>query len=82
MLGDSDAEDLLDDLQAALNKLAASGYPVTIRDGHLSCRAGDVVPSSRGRWASRPLVAALGRPFPSGYWPPWPLGEWTDKDGW
>lgn len=82
MLGDTDHEDLLDDLMAALNKLAAAGCPVTVRDGHLTSRAGDVVPSTRGRWASRPLVPAFGlRPFPDCSVPPWPLGEWTDKDG-
>ena len=29
MLGNSEAEDLLDDLMAAMNKLASAGYPVT-----------------------------------------------------
>lgn len=84
MLGDADHEDLLDDLMAALNKLAAAGCPVTIRGGRLTSRAGDVVPSTAGRWAARPLVPAFGLRSPLGdrHWPPFPLGEWTDKDGW
>jgi hypothetical protein len=75
VLGNSEAEDLLDDLMAAMNKLASAGYPVTAVNGRLECRAGMVVPSTGGRWASRPLVPS----FPSA---PFPLGEWTDKDGW
>lgn len=72
MLGDTDHEDLLDDLMAALNKLAAAGSPVTARDGRLECRAGAVVPSAGGRWASRPLVPS----FPA--MTPWPMGDWGD----
>jgi hypothetical protein len=73
---DGEREELLDDLQSALNALAAAGYPVTVKDGRLECTAGAVVPSLRGRWASRPLVSAFGsRPWP-------PLSEWLDEDGW
>jgi hypothetical protein len=77
LLGDSEAEDLLDDLMAAMNKLASAGYPVTAINGRLECRAGMVVPSTGCRWASRPLMPS----FPSSC-RPFPLGEWTDKDGW
>jgi hypothetical protein len=73
---DSDREDLLDDLMAALNRLAAAGCPVTIKDGKLESRAGIVVPSTRGRWASRQLVPA----FAARPWPPL-LGEDRDEDG-
>ena len=83
MFLDADREDLLEDLMAVLNRLAAAGCPVTIKDGKLECRAGLVVPSTRGRWASRPLIPSLGsRPWPSRHWPPWPLGEDLDEDGW
>jgi hypothetical protein len=76
---DSDREDLLDDLMAVLNRLAAEGCPVTIKDGKLESRAGLVVPSTRGRWVARPLVPS----FASRPWPPWPvLGEHLDEDGW
>jgi hypothetical protein len=74
---DCEREELLDDLMSALNALAAAGSPVTIRDGRLESRAGAVVPSLSGRWASRPLV----RSFASRPWPP-VLGEDLDKDGW
>lgn len=73
MFLDGEREEMLDDLMAALNSLAAAGCPVTVRDGRLECRAGAVVPSLRGRWASRPLV----RTFPGTP----PLGEWRDEDG-
>jgi hypothetical protein len=76
---DSDREDLLDDLMSVLNRLAAAGCPVTIKDGKLECHAGLVVPSTRGRWASRPLVPSFAsRPWPA---PP-VLGEHLDEDGW
>lgn len=95
MLGDSEAEDLLDDLMAALNALAARGYPVTVKDGHLESRAGAVIPSTRGRWAARVLIPSFAsRPpyFAAGThglkpghadalpWPPVP-GEFLDEDG-
>ena len=71
---DLDRADLLDDLMSALNALAAAGCTVTVKDGKLwSAGAGFVVPSTRGRWASRPLVST----FPSSR----PLGEFTDEDG-
>ena len=79
MFLDSDREDLLDDLMSVLNRLAAAGCPVTIKDGKLECHAGLVVPSTRGRWASRPLVPSFAsRPWPA---PP-VLGEHLDADGW
>lgn len=79
MFLDAEREELLDDLMAALNRLADAGCPVRFEDGKLSSRAGIVVPSTRGRWASRPLVPSMGaRPFPS--LPP--LGEDLDEDGW
>ena len=79
MFLDAEREELLDDLMSALNRLAAAGCPVRFEDGKLSSRAGIVVPSTRGRWASRPLVPSMGaRPFPS--LPP--LGEDLDEDGW
>jgi hypothetical protein len=79
MFLDSDREDLLDDLMSALNRLAAAGCPVTISGGRLESRAGIITPSTRGRWASRPLVPS----FPSSPWPGgWPLlGEDRDEDG-
>jgi hypothetical protein len=75
---DSEREELLDDLMSALNRLADAGSPVTVKDGRLESRAGAVIPSTRGRWASRPLVPSMGsRP-----WPPRPaLGEDRDEDG-
>jgi hypothetical protein len=75
---DAEREELLDDLLSALNRLAVAGCPVTVKDGRLESRAGLVVPSTRGRWASRPLIASLGsRP-----WPSMPLlGEDRDEDG-
>jgi hypothetical protein len=77
---DGERSELLDDLMSALNRLADAGCPVTVRDGKLDCRgAGMVVPSSRGKWASRPLVPSFGsRP-----WPPRSmlLGEDRDEDG-
>lgn len=79
MFLDADREEMLDDLMSALNRLAAAGCPVKIAAGRLESRAGIVVPSTRGRWASRPLVPSMGaRPFPS--LPP--LGEDLDEDGW
>lgn len=80
MFLDHDREDLLDDLMSALNNLAAAGCPVSVRGGRLESRAGVIVPSLSGRWASRPLV----RSFASRPWapPPFTLGEWTDEDGW
>jgi hypothetical protein len=72
---DHERDELLDDLMTALNRLAAAGCPVTAADGRLSCSAGVVVPSARGRWASRPLVAS----FPPANWPA--LGEDRDEDG-
>lgn len=76
---DGEREELLDDLMSALNRLASAGCPVSVKDGRLESRAGIVVPSTRGRWASRPLVPSMGaRPFPS--LPP--LGEDLDEDGW
>jgi len=79
MFLDCEREELLDDLMSALNRLADAGSPVTIRNGRLESRAGAVVPSTRGRWASRPLV----RSFASRPWPPLPvLGENLDEDGW
>lgn len=77
MFLDHDREELLTDLMSALNRLADAGCPVTVRDGKLDCRgAGMVVPSLRGRWASRPLVPSFGsRPWP-------PLSEHLDEDGW
>ena len=76
MFLDCEREELLDDLMSALNRLAAAGCPVTIKDGRLESRAGAVVPSLQGRWASRPLVPSFGsRP-----WPP-VLGEDLDRDG-
>ena len=79
MFLDSDREELLDDLMSVLNRLAAAGCPVTIKDGKLECHAGLVVPSTRGRWASRPLVPSFAsRPWPA---PP-VLGEHLDEDGW
>ena len=78
MFLDGDREELLEDLMSALNRLAAAGCPVTVKDGKMESRAGIVVPSTRGRWASRPLIPSLGsRP-----WPEWPLlGEDRDEDG-
>ena len=80
---DHERSELLDDLMSALNALADAGCPVTVRDGRLDCRAGLVVPSLRGRWASRPLIPSFAsRPFPSCDYPPWQvLGEWRDEDG-
>ena len=79
MFLDHDRAELLDDLMSALNALAAAGCPVTVRDGKLDCRAGMVVPSTRGRWASRPLVPSFGsRPWPP---PSQLLGEYRDEDG-
>ncbi len=79
MFLDAEREELLDDLMSALNRLAAAGCPVTVKDGRLESRAGVVVPSLRGRWASRPLVPSFAsRPWPP---PPFALGEWTDEDG-
>jgi hypothetical protein len=76
---DHDRADLLDDLMTALNALTEAGCPVTARDGHLDCRAGKVVPASRGKWASRPLVPSFGsRPWPP---PSDLLGELRDEDG-
>jgi hypothetical protein len=76
---DADGEDLLEDLMAALNAFAKAGMPVTVKDGKLESRAGVVVPSTRGRWSSRPLIPSMGsRP-----WPERPaLGEDRDEDGW
>jgi hypothetical protein len=76
---DAEREELLDDLMASLNRLAAAGCPVTVKDGRLESRAGVVVPSTRGRWASRPLIPSLAsRPWPASL----PLGEDRDEDGW
>lgn len=78
MFLNADREDLLDDLMAALNALAAAGCAVTVKDGRLESRAGVVVPSTRGRWAARALVPAMGsRPWPGSL----PLGEDRDEDG-
>lgn len=78
MFLDGEREELLDDLMSALNRLASAGCPVSVKDGRLESRAGIVVPSTRGRWASRPLIPSMGsRPFPS-----MPiLGEDRDEDG-
>ena len=79
MFLDAEREELLDDLMAALNRLAAAGCPVTVKDGRLESRAGVVVPSTRGRWSSRPLIPSMGsRPWPGSP----PLGEDRDEDGW
>ena len=79
MFLDGEREELLDDLMSALNRLASAGCPVSVKDGRLESRAGIITPSTRGRWASRPLVPSMGaRPFPS--LPP--LGEDLDEDGW
>jgi hypothetical protein len=76
---DHDRADLLDDLMTALNALTAAGCPVTVKDGCLDCRAGKIMPASRGRWASRPLVGSFGsRPWPP---PDGLLGELRDEDG-
>jgi hypothetical protein len=76
---DADREELLEDLVSALNRFAAASCPVTIKDGRLESRAGIIVPSTRGRWASRPLVPSMGsRPWPASP----PLGEDRDEDGW
>jgi hypothetical protein len=56
MFLDAEREDLLDDLMSALNALAEAGCPVTIGNGRLDSRAGCVIRSSTGRWASRPLI--------------------------
>jgi hypothetical protein len=78
---DGEREELLDDLMTALNRLASAGCPVTVRNGHLECRAGNVIPSTRGRWSSRPLVSPLGsRPWPSQRWPHG-MSEYLDDDG-
>ena len=79
MFLDAEREELLDDLMSSLNRLAAAGCPVRISGGRLESRAGAVVPSTRGRWASRPLIPS----FASQPWPSMPvLGEDTDEDGW
>jgi hypothetical protein len=76
---DAEREELLDDLMSALNRLAAAGCPVTVKDGRLESRAGVVVSSTRGRWSSRPLIPS----FASRPWPSMPiLGEDLDEDGW
>lgn len=77
MFLDGEREELLDDLMAALNRLADAGCPVTVKDGRLDSRAGMVVPSPRGRWTSRPLIPS----FASRPWPP-VLSEHLDEDGW
>jgi hypothetical protein len=75
---DAEREDLLEDLMTALNRLADAGCPVTVKDGRLESRAGIVIPSARGRWASRPLIPS----FASRPWPGSPLlGEHRDEDG-
>ncbi len=79
MFLDDDRAELLEDVMTALNRLAAAGTPVTVKDGRLECRAGVIVPDRRGRWASRPLVASFGsRPWPP---PSDLLGEYRDEDG-
>ena len=78
MFLDAEREELLDDLVTALNRLAAAGCPVTVKDGHLDSRAGIVTPSIGGRWVSRPLIPS----FASRPWPGSPaLGEHRDEDG-